>query len=544
MIGDELGRSAGGRRHRRSWRATCYSSPRAADRAVNRTPVPVAETTVARSSPSTTPRRSRPCAAATTAGSSSIERTAGAQLHVRGNEITIEGDEAASSRRKRARAALRLRAGAASALGSDDVVRAVKAAAGRRQRRRRSRTCSPTPILTPRAGRPIAPKGLAQKQYVDAVRAQRHRVRDRPGRHRQDLPRDGAGGARAARQADQAHHPDPARGRGRREARLPARHARGEGQPVPAPALRRAPRHAGRRAARAAAWRTASIEVAPLAFMRGRTLNDSFVILDEAQNTTPEQMKMFLTRLGLRLARRWSPATSRRPTCRAAARSGLREALELVEGIRGIGIVHFTEADVVRHPLVAAIIRAYDARDRARVRSDAPRGRRARGAAAQPHRDTRRRGQSRRAMVVAQPRRPGQRGRARPCAWRRIACAVRATAGSSSRSSRSARREARCMLVLAWPERVARRRAARSRTWCRARRGNYGSSWSAPTSELEAARLDSSAARRRPDRDRRADRRAAAAAGPAQARADAIAQRMRRPTLELELERSATRTTC
>ena len=100
------------------------------------------------------------------------------------------------------------------------------------------------------------------------------------------------------REARQPHHPRAAGRRGRREARLPARRPAGEGEPVPASALRRALRHDGRRSASSACSSAASIEIAPLAFMRGRTLNDAFVILDEAQNTTSEQMKMFLTRLG------------------------------------------------------------------------------------------------------------------------------------------------------------------------------------------------------------------------------------------------------
>ena len=108
------------------------------------------------------------------------------------------------------------------------------------------------------------------------------------------------------------------------------------------------------------------IEVAPLAFMRGRTLNHAFVILDEAQNTTPEQMKMFLTRMGFDSKAVITGDVSQTDLPKGQ-RSGLRDALELVDGIRGIGICPFTDADVVRHPLVAALIRAYDARDRART---------------------------------------------------------------------------------------------------------------------------------------------------------------------------------
>ncbi|MFO1189778.1 MAG: PhoH family protein [Alphaproteobacteria bacterium] len=101
------------------------------------------------------------------------------------------------------------------------------------------------------------------------------------------------------------------------------------------------------------------IEVAPLAFMRGRTLANSFVILDEAQNTTPAQMKMFLTRLGehSRLVVTGDPSQADLPPGIA---SGLNDAVARLEGIDGIAMVRFTDRDVVRHQLVAAIIRAYD----------------------------------------------------------------------------------------------------------------------------------------------------------------------------------------
>jgi len=107
------------------------------------------------------------------------------------------------------------------------------------------------------------------------------------------------------------------------------------------------------------------IEVAPIAFMRGRTLARAFVILDEAQNTTPVQMKMFLTRLGegSRMVVTGDPSQVDLPT---GARSGLSDALEALREIDNIAIVRFTEKDVVRHPLVARIVGAYDARDRAR----------------------------------------------------------------------------------------------------------------------------------------------------------------------------------
>ena len=107
------------------------------------------------------------------------------------------------------------------------------------------------------------------------------------------------------------------------------------------------------------------IEVAPLAFMRGRTLAHSYVILDEAQNCTPQQMKMFLTRLGegARMAVTGDPTQTDLPIGQV---SGLSDARGVLEGVEGVGVVEFSDADVVRHPLVQRIVRAYAARDAAR----------------------------------------------------------------------------------------------------------------------------------------------------------------------------------
>jgi phosphate starvation-inducible PhoH-like protein len=103
------------------------------------------------------------------------------------------------------------------------------------------------------------------------------------------------------------------------------------------------------------------IEVAPLAFMRGRTLANAVVILDEAQNTTSMQMKMFLTRLGenSKMIVTGDPSQIDLPFGQT---SGLVEATELLRGVEGIAQVRFTAADVVRHPLVARIVDAYDGR--------------------------------------------------------------------------------------------------------------------------------------------------------------------------------------
>lgn len=101
------------------------------------------------------------------------------------------------------------------------------------------------------------------------------------------------------------------------------------------------------------------IEVAPLAFMRGRTLSDSVIILDEAQNTTEVQMKMFLTRLG-RNSRMIVTGDLTQVDLPKGVGSGLRDAIHTLEGVRGIGVITFTERDVVRHPLVSRIVRAYE----------------------------------------------------------------------------------------------------------------------------------------------------------------------------------------
>ncbi len=104
------------------------------------------------------------------------------------------------------------------------------------------------------------------------------------------------------------------------------------------------------------------IEVAPLAYMRGRTLNDAFVILDEAQNTTVEQMKMFLTRIGFGTTAVVTGDLSQIDLPKHQ-KSGLRDAVEVLKGVEGISFQFFEAKDVVRHPLVAKIVRAYERRD-------------------------------------------------------------------------------------------------------------------------------------------------------------------------------------
>lgn len=107
-----------------------------------------------------------------------------------------------------------------------------------------------------------------------------------------------------------------------------------------------------------------TIEIAPLAFMRGRTLNDAYIILDEAQNTTIEQMKMFLTRIGFGSTAVITGDASQVDLPRHV-KSGLKHALEILNNVEGISISHFSSVDVVRHPMVAKIIDAYEKADEA-----------------------------------------------------------------------------------------------------------------------------------------------------------------------------------
>ena len=112
------------------------------------------------------------------------------------------------------------------------------------------------------------------------------------------------------------------------------------------------------------------IEIAPLAYMRGRTLNDSFIILDEAQNTTIEQMKMFLTRIGFNshAVITGDPSQIDLPH---HVKSGLKHAIEVLNNLDEIGFTFFEAQDVVRHPVVALIVNAYDKYDKAKAQAKA-----------------------------------------------------------------------------------------------------------------------------------------------------------------------------
>jgi phosphate starvation-inducible PhoH-like protein len=295
-----------------------------------------------------------------------IERTAGAEVHLRGNEITIEGDDGPTETAKSALEQLYDLALAGKPLSSDDVVRAVKLLQGEGTQTSLAGVFGEA-IITPRAGRPIAPKGGTQKKYVDLVRTNDIVFAVGPaGTGKTYLAMALAVRALLDKQIRRIILTRPAVEAGERLGFLP-----GTLEEKVDPYLRPLfdalhdmmdPEKLQRLMA------DDVIEVAPLAFLRGRTLNESFIVLDEAQNTTPAQMKMFLTRMGYG-AKLVITGDLTQTDLPPNQRSGLRDAIELVHGIRGIGIIQFSDADVVRHPLVAALIRAYDARDRERSAS-------------------------------------------------------------------------------------------------------------------------------------------------------------------------------
>jgi phosphate starvation-inducible PhoH-like protein len=286
-----------------------------------------------------------------------IELEARVSIHVRGNELTVVGDPEAVSLVRVLLEQLYGFARKGTALGGEDIARAVRILRADRHTDLRG-IFSDTVLTSGSRARPITPKGLAQKRYVEAIRNRDIVFGIGPaGTGKTYLAMAMAVRALLDKHVQRIILARPAVEAGEKLGFLP-----GSMQEKVNPYLRPLydALHDMMDFERAEMLVDKGIiEVAPLAFMRGRTLNNSFVILDEAQNTTSEQMKMFLTRLGFG-SKTVVTGDVTQIDLPNGARSGLTEARELLSGVEGIEFCYFSEVDVVRHPLVQKIIRAYE----------------------------------------------------------------------------------------------------------------------------------------------------------------------------------------
>ncbi len=287
-----------------------------------------------------------------------LEKTAGVSLHLRGTEITVVGEKAKVDIAVNALQQLYHFAEQGAGLASDDVVRAVQAL--RNDASLELKTIFADTIVTPKRGRPITPKSLHQKAYVDAVRESDIVFGIGPaGTGKTYLAVALAVRMLADKVVKRIVLTRPAVEAGERLGFLPGT-LEEKVDPYLRPLFDALNEMLDFERAQKLIEKGV-IEVAPLAFMRGRTLNDSFVIFDEAQNSTPEQMKMLLTRLGF-----GSKAVITGDVTQSdlgSARSGLADAMQVLKDVDGIQFCEFTDSDVVRHPLVMEVIRAYDRRD-------------------------------------------------------------------------------------------------------------------------------------------------------------------------------------
>jgi len=297
-----------------------------------------------------------------------LEREANVEVGLRGQTIFLKGqpDDVAIAERFLAEAAALLRQGIQ--VGATDVGRAVRML--RDQPSVRLKDMFDDVVTMGSARRPIGPRGVAQKRYVESIRGYDLTFGIGPaGTGKTYLAMACAVAALLEHKVKRIVLTRPAVEAGEKLGFLPGDLAE-KVNPYLRPLYDALNDMMDIDKAQGLIAR-GQIEVAPLAFMRGRTLNDSFVILDEAQNTTSEQMRMFLTRLGYdsKAVVTGDVTQVDLPDGRG---SGLAEARTLLHGIDGIAFCQFTEVDVVRHPLVQKIIVAYEARDRGRARTSTP----------------------------------------------------------------------------------------------------------------------------------------------------------------------------
>ncbi len=292
-----------------------------------------------------------------------LEREAGVTVGLRGNKILLEGDaeNVALAERFLAETVSLLQQGVD--VQAHDIARALRMLRSEPHVQLRDMFDDVVPLGGGR--RPVGPRSAAQKRYVESIRTHDLTLGIGPaGTGKTYLAMACAVAALQARQVKRIVLTRPAVEAGEKLGFLPGDLAE-KVNPYLRPLFDALSDMMDIDRAQGLIQR-GHIEVAPLAFMRGRTLNDSFVILDEAQNTTSEQMRMFLTRLGYdsKAVVTGDVTQVDLPEGRA---SGLAEARELLDGLEGIAFCHFTEVDVVRHPLVQKIIVRYEMRDRGRT---------------------------------------------------------------------------------------------------------------------------------------------------------------------------------
>jgi phosphate starvation-inducible PhoH-like protein len=285
-----------------------------------------------------------------------LESQLALRIVARGHEITLRGGEHQVARGARIVEELQARLAAGLPVQASDVRAALRVLADDEDADLKSIFLDAIPV--PSRKKQITPKTLNQKRYVEAIRAHDVVVGIGPaGTGKSYLAMAMAVSAMTRREVSRIILTRPAVEAGERLGFLP-----GDMYEKVHPYLRPLydalydmlePEKVATMTERGA------IEIAPLAYMRGRTLNDAFIVLDEAQNTTSEQMKMFLTRLGFnsRMVITGDITQVDLPSTRA---SGLIEIQSVLKNVSGIHFVYFTEKDVVRHELVSEIVRAYD----------------------------------------------------------------------------------------------------------------------------------------------------------------------------------------
>lgn len=279
-----------------------------------------------------------------------VEQALDARIHVRGNEITIEGPQAEQAATVLTELLKIVQRG--QAIETSAVRRALDMVAANE----RPSEILTDHILTTARGKPVRPKTAGQKRYIDAIRANIVTFGIGPaGTGKSWLAVACAVAALQNREVERILLTRPAVEAGERLGYLPG-DLMSKVDPYLRPLYDALHDMVGADGMAKLLERNA-VEVAPLAFMRGRTLNDSFIILDEAQNTTPEQMKMFLTRIGFN-----SKVVVTGDTTQIdlhGAKSGLLSVHDILQGIEGMTFIRLTSGDVVRHRIVQEIVDAY-----------------------------------------------------------------------------------------------------------------------------------------------------------------------------------------